>query len=75
VAKPSDTKSEEILLDEGKTYDEKRISCHMREIIRLVGEDPHREGLRKFGDARLSLRKALQDCSPRRIGQRHQCLV
>jgi GTP cyclohydrolase I len=47
VAKPSDTKSEEILLDEGKTYDEKRISCHMREIIRLVGEDPQREGLRK----------------------------
>jgi len=47
VAKPSETKSEEILLDEGKSYDEKRISCHMREIIRLVGEDPNREGLRK----------------------------
>ena len=47
MAKPSETKSEEILLDEGKSYDEKRISCHMREIIRLVGEDPNREGLRK----------------------------
>ena len=47
MAKSSDTKSEEILLNEEKAYDDKRISCHMREIIRLAGEDPNREGLRK----------------------------
>jgi len=47
VSKPTPTKSEEILLNTETPYDDKRISCHMREIIRLVGEDPGREGLRK----------------------------
>jgi GTP cyclohydrolase IA len=47
VAKSTESKSEEILLNTETPYDDKRISCHMREIIRLVGEDPGREGLRK----------------------------
>src|SRR6476620_6006011 len=47
VTKPIQSTSEEILLDEAKPYDERRVACHMREIIRLVGEDPDREGLRK----------------------------
>lgn len=47
MSKPTPTKSEEILLNTETPYDDKRISCHMREIIRLVGEDPGREGLRK----------------------------
>jgi len=43
VTKPT----EEILLNDNKEVDAKRIACHVREIIRLVGEDPTREGLRK----------------------------
>jgi GTP cyclohydrolase I len=39
--------TEEILLHENKTLQEKTIAYHVREIIRLVGEDPSREGLRK----------------------------
>ena len=39
--------TEEILLDEGRPRDAKTIACHVREIIRLIGEDPEREGLRK----------------------------
>jgi GTP cyclohydrolase IA len=47
VTKPTQSTSEEILLNEAKPYDERLIAYHMREIIRLVGEDPDREGLRK----------------------------
>jgi len=43
VTKPT----EEILLTDGKELDARRIACHVREIIKLVGEDPNREGLRK----------------------------
>jgi GTP cyclohydrolase IA len=43
VTKPT----EEILLDEGKAIDARTIACHVREIIKLVGEDPNRDGLRK----------------------------
>ncbi|HUI73655.1 MAG TPA: GTP cyclohydrolase I FolE [Candidatus Acidoferrum sp.] len=39
--------TEELLLHENKTLDAKTIACHVREIIKLVGEDPGREGLRK----------------------------
>lgn len=40
--------SEEILLnEEAKPLDTRSIACHVREIIRLSGEDPNREGLRK----------------------------
>lgn len=39
--------SEELLLHEEKAIDVKSIAYHMREIIKLVGEDPEREGLRK----------------------------
>jgi GTP cyclohydrolase I len=39
--------TEEILLHENKALQEKTIAYHLREIIRLVGEDPSREGLRK----------------------------
>ena len=40
--------AEEILLhEEGQPTDVRGVAYHMREIIRLVGEDPNREGLRK----------------------------
>ena len=40
--------TEEILLhDDNKEIDARKIACHMREIIKLVDEDPNREGLRK----------------------------
>jgi GTP cyclohydrolase IA len=39
--------TEEILLHDKKPVDAKTIACHVREIIRLIGEDPDREGLRK----------------------------
>jgi len=47
VSKPLESASEEILLNDSKRLNERRIACHMREIIRLIGEDPDREGLRK----------------------------
>jgi len=47
VTKPLESASEEILLNDSKRYDDRRIAGHVREIIRLVGEDPDREGLRK----------------------------
>ena len=47
MSKPLESASEEILLNDSKRLDERRIACHMREIIRLIGEDPDREGLRK----------------------------
>src|ERR1700745_633917 len=43
VTKPT----EEILLNEEKPIDARKVACHVREIIKLVGEDPEREGLRK----------------------------
>jgi GTP cyclohydrolase I len=43
VTKPT----EEILLNEPKELDARTIACHVREIIKLIGEDPNREGLRK----------------------------
>jgi len=43
MAKPT----EEILLNEEKPLDSRRIAGHVREIIKLIGEDPSREGLRK----------------------------
>src|SRR5262245_42574414 len=40
--------TEEISLhEEEQAAGEKRIAYHMREIIKLLGEDPNREGLRK----------------------------
>jgi len=39
--------TEEIILHDGEEKDARRIACHMREIIKLIGEDPNREGLRK----------------------------
>jgi len=43
MAKPA----EEIILHDEKEPDARRIACHVREIIKLIGEDPNREGLRK----------------------------
>lgn len=43
MAKPT----EEIILSDEKPLDARRIACHVREIIKLIGEDPNREGLRK----------------------------
>jgi GTP cyclohydrolase IA len=39
--------AEEILLHETKLPEEHTVAYHMREIIRLIGEDVNREGLRK----------------------------
>jgi GTP cyclohydrolase I len=39
--------TEEILLNDRKDLDARTIACHMREIIKIIGEDPNREGLRK----------------------------
>ena len=42
--------TEEILLNDrndGKELDARSIACHVRELIKLIGEDPNREGLRK----------------------------
>jgi GTP cyclohydrolase IA len=39
--------TQEILLHEGKAIEARTIAGHVREIIKLVGEDPDREGLRK----------------------------
>jgi GTP cyclohydrolase I len=43
VTKPT----EELLLNEPKSPDVPTIAYHVREIIKLLGEDPNREGLRK----------------------------
>jgi GTP cyclohydrolase I len=43
MAKPT----EEIMLNDVQGLDARRIACHVREIIKLIGEDPNREGLRK----------------------------
>jgi GTP cyclohydrolase I len=43
MAKPT----EEIILHDEKELEARRIACHVREIIKLIGEDPNREGLRK----------------------------
>lgn len=43
MAKPT----EEIILNEEQNLDARKIACHVREIIKLIGEDPNREGLRK----------------------------
>ena len=40
--------TEELLLnEEGRTANERNVAYHVREIIRLIGEDTNREGLRK----------------------------
>ena len=43
MAKPT----QEIMLNDEQGLDARRIACHVREIIKLIGEDPNREGLRK----------------------------
>jgi GTP cyclohydrolase I len=49
VTKPTTPTTEELLLNDldSKSKNEQAIAGHVREIIRLVGEDPEREGLRK----------------------------
>ena len=47
MTKPNDRTTEELLLHESKPYNDHAIAAHMREVIKLVGEDPEREGLRK----------------------------
>ena len=42
--------TEEILLNDrtdGKGLEARTIACYVREMIKLIGEDPNREGLRK----------------------------
>src|SRR5437660_7239221 len=46
VSKPT----EEILLNDSndrKSLDANTVACHVREMIKIIGEDPNREGLRK----------------------------
>jgi GTP cyclohydrolase I len=49
VTKPTTSTTEELLLNhlDTKSQNARAIAAHVREIIRLVGEDPEREGLRK----------------------------
>jgi GTP cyclohydrolase I len=49
VTKPTTPTTEELLLTDldSKSKNDRAIAAHVREIIRLVGEDPEREGLRK----------------------------
>jgi GTP cyclohydrolase I len=47
VTKPIEPTTEELLLHEAKPFNDRAIAAHMREVIKLVGEDPEREGLRK----------------------------
>jgi GTP cyclohydrolase IA len=49
VTKPTIPTTEELLLNDldSKPKNDRAIAAHVREIIRLVGEDPEREGLRK----------------------------
>ena len=42
--------TEEILLNDSndrKSLDANTVACHVREMIKIIGEDPNREGLRK----------------------------
>src|SRR5579859_1755054 len=50
MTKPTENsicRTEEISLQEEKPLDAHRIAWHVREIIKLIGEDANREGLRK----------------------------
>ena len=49
MSKPTTPTTEELLLTDldSKSKNELAIAAHVREMIRLVGEDPEREGLRK----------------------------
>jgi GTP cyclohydrolase IA len=47
VTKPTIPTTEELLLHDSTSRNEHAIAAHVREIIRLVGEDTEREGLRK----------------------------
>ena len=49
MTKPTTPTTEELLLNDldTKSQNARAIATHVREIIRLVGEDPEREGLRK----------------------------
>lgn len=49
LTKPTPSTTEELLLhdSDSKGKNGRAIAAHVREIIRLVGEDPDREGLRK----------------------------
>ncbi len=49
MTKPTIPTTEELLLNDldSKSKNDHAIAAHVREIIRLVGEDPEREGLRK----------------------------
>jgi GTP cyclohydrolase IA len=47
VTKPTIPTTEELLLHDSTSKNEHAIAAHVREIIRLVGEDTEREGLRK----------------------------
>jgi GTP cyclohydrolase IA len=47
VTKPTIPTTEELLLHDSTPRNEHAIAAHVREIIRLVGEDTEREGLRK----------------------------
>ena len=47
MTKPTTPTTEELLLHDSTSKNEHAIAAHVREIIRLIGEDTEREGLRK----------------------------
>ena len=47
MTKPTIPTTEELLLHDSTSKNEHAIAAHVREIIRLIGEDTEREGLRK----------------------------
>ena len=47
MTKPTIPTTEELLLHDSTSKNEHAIAAHVRELIRLVGEDTEREGLRK----------------------------
>jgi GTP cyclohydrolase I len=64
VTKPTTPTTEELLLNDldTKSQNARAIATHVREIIRLVGEDPEREGLRKTPERYEKALKFITSC-------------
>src|SRR6201997_190781 len=65
---------EEILLtdrSDRKETDARSIACHVRELIKIIGEDPNREGLRKTPERFEKAFKFLTSGYPQNIDHGH----
>ena len=64
MTKPTTPTTEELLLNDldTKSQNARAIATHVREIIRLVGEDPEREGLRKTPERYEKALKFITSC-------------